>query len=95
MADNNLSQNGLKSPQAPAPGISAVAIPEGSAIPPPGQTASNAVGKPSTTSQANNNIVGVHYKIGRKIGEGSFGIIYEGLVFCSAHPLLLRCQFIK
>ena len=24
------------------------------------------------------NIVGVHYKIGRKIGEGSFGIIYEG-----------------
>lgn len=25
-----------------------------------------------------NNVIGVHYKIGRKIGEGSFGIIYEG-----------------
>lgn len=24
------------------------------------------------------NIVGVHYKIGRKLGEGSFGIIYQG-----------------
>ena len=25
-----------------------------------------------------NNIVGVHYKVVRKIGEGSFGVIYEG-----------------
>jgi hypothetical protein len=24
------------------------------------------------------NVVGVHYKVGKKIGEGSFGIIYEG-----------------
>lgn len=24
------------------------------------------------------NIVGDHYKVGKKIGEGSFGIIYEG-----------------
>jgi hypothetical protein len=23
-------------------------------------------------------VIGVHFKIGRKIGEGSFGIIYEG-----------------
>lgn len=28
---------------------------------------------------AGTNVVGVHYKIGRKIGEGSFGIIYEGI----------------
>ncbi|KAG0166510.1 casein kinase I [Apophysomyces sp. BC1015] len=27
---------------------------------------------------ASSNVVGVHYKVGRKIGEGSFGIIYEG-----------------
>ena len=27
------------------------------------------------------NVVGVHYKVGRKIGEGSFGVIYEGLVY--------------
>ncbi|ODV81157.1 kinase-like protein [Suhomyces tanzawaensis NRRL Y-17324] len=25
------------------------------------------------------NIVGVHYKVGKKIGEGSFGIIFEGI----------------
>lgn len=32
---------------------------------------------PST--QSSNNVVGVHYKVGKKIGEGSFGIIYEGM----------------
>lgn len=24
------------------------------------------------------NIVGVHYRVGKKIGEGSFGVIFEG-----------------
>jgi hypothetical protein len=24
------------------------------------------------------NVVGVHYRVGRKIGEGSFGVLYEG-----------------
>jgi casein kinase 1 len=37
---------------------------------------------PSQSSTANpgqsHNVVGVHYKVGKKIGEGSFGIIYEG-----------------
>jgi casein kinase 1 len=27
---------------------------------------------------SSNNVVGIHYKIGKKIGEGSFGIIYQG-----------------
>jgi casein kinase 1 len=39
------------------------------------QTPSNTGSK---TQQGGNNVIGVHYKIGRKIGEGSFGIIYEG-----------------
>ncbi|KAI8069456.1 kinase-like domain-containing protein [Gongronella butleri] len=30
---------------------------------------------PTTTSH---NVVGVHYRVGKKIGEGSFGVIYEG-----------------
>lgn len=38
------------------------------------QTRSNS----STHSVSSSNVVGVHYKVGRKIGEGSFGIIYEG-----------------
>jgi serine/threonine protein kinase len=25
------------------------------------------------------NVVGVHYRVGKKIGEGSFGVIYEGI----------------
>lgn len=29
---------------------------------------------PSSTA----NIVGVHYRVGKKIGEGSFGVIFEG-----------------
>lgn len=32
----------------------------------------------SSSSVTTSNVVGVHYKVGRKIGEGSFGIIYEG-----------------
>lgn len=30
-------------------------------------------------SSSSSNIVGVHYKVGKKIGEGSFGVIFEGL----------------
>ncbi|KAF7721878.1 casein kinase I [Apophysomyces ossiformis] len=32
----------------------------------------------SSSIAAASNVVGVHYKVGRKLGEGSFGIIYEG-----------------
>ncbi|KAI8337511.1 kinase-like domain-containing protein [Chlamydoabsidia padenii] len=31
-----------------------------------------------TASTSSHNVVGVHYKVGKKIGEGSFGVIYEG-----------------
>ncbi|KAI8874694.1 binary complex of casein kinase-1 with Cki7 [Backusella circina FSU 941] len=31
------------------------------------------------TGHSSNNVVGNHYKIGKKIGEGSFGIIYQGI----------------
>jgi hypothetical protein len=42
------------------------------------QAASPATQDTSRSTGSNHNVVGVHYKIGRKIGEGSFGIIYEG-----------------
>ena len=29
-------------------------------------------------SSASSNVVGVHYRVGKKIGEGSFGVIFEG-----------------
>ncbi|KAG2220197.1 hypothetical protein INT45_005370, partial [Circinella minor] len=34
--------------------------------------------KSSSSSASSHNVVGMHYKVGHKIGEGSFGIIYEG-----------------
>lgn len=29
-------------------------------------------------STSSSNVVGVHYRVGKKIGEGSFGVIFEG-----------------
>ena len=29
-------------------------------------------------SSSSNNVVGAHYRVGKKIGEGSFGVIFEG-----------------
>lgn len=34
--------------------------------------------KSTGTNKSSSNIVGVHYKVGKKIGEGSFGVLYEG-----------------
>lgn len=34
--------------------------------------------KPSTMASSSSNVVGVHYRVGKKIGEGSFGVIFEG-----------------
>lgn len=38
----------------------------------------------STHAQASSsNVVGVHYRVGKKIGEGSFGVIFEGISYFS------------
>lgn len=36
------------------------------------------VANTSLSSANNNSVVGLHYKIGKKIGEGSFGVLFEG-----------------
>ena len=46
--------------------------------PPPLQKNNSTV---SSSSQNSTNIVGVHYRVGKKLGEGSFGVLYEGLLF--------------
>jgi hypothetical protein len=33
---------------------------------------------PHNMSSSSSNVVGVHYRVGKKIGEGSFGVIFEG-----------------
>lgn len=37
-------------------------------------------------SSSTQNIVGVHYRVGKKIGEGSFGVIFEGQLPLTSIP---------
>ncbi|KAJ3247993.1 casein kinase I [Chytriomyces hyalinus] len=41
---------------------------------------------------ANSNIVGSHYRVGRKIGEGSFGVIYEGVSLLNNLPIAIKFE---
>ncbi|KAL0076226.1 kinase-like domain-containing protein [Phycomyces blakesleeanus] len=38
------------------------------------------------------NVVGVHYKVGRKLGEGSFGIIYEGTNLLNSQQVAIKFE---
>ena len=44
------------------------------------------------TVSESSNLVGTHYKICRKIGEGSFGIIYEGLNLLNNTPIAVKFE---
>ncbi|KAI8994633.1 kinase-like domain-containing protein [Pilobolus umbonatus] len=46
---------------------------------------------PSNSVSASN-VVGVHYKVGRKIGEGSFGIIYEGINLMTNQQVAIKFE---
>jgi len=43
-------------------------------------------------SSSSSNIVGVHYKVGKKIGEGSFGVIFEGECMIRSMSVLLSVR---
>ncbi|SAM01454.1 hypothetical protein [Absidia glauca] len=38
------------------------------------------------------NVVGVHFKVGRKIGEGSFGVIYQGTNLLNNQPVAVKFE---
>ncbi|KAJ1993276.1 Palmitoylated plasma membrane-bound casein kinase [Dimargaris cristalligena] len=38
------------------------------------------------------NVVGVHYQVGKRIGEGSFGIIYEGINLLNNQPVAIKFE---
>lgn len=38
------------------------------------------------------NLVGVHYRVGKKIGEGSFGVIFEGQSVRQVSALTSYCS---
>lgn len=42
--------------------------------------------------RTSNNIVGVHFKVGKKIGEGSFGIIYQGTNLLSNEQVAIKFE---
>ena len=48
-------------------------------------------------ASSSSNVVGVHYRVGKKIGEGSFGVIFEGTNLLNNQQVaikfvrLLRC----
>jgi len=48
-------------------------------------------GHPSP-SVSNNGIVGGHYKVGKKIGEGSFGVVFEGLKVTTGQPVAIKFE---
>lgn len=41
-------------------------------------------------SSSSSNIVGVHYKVGKKIGEGSFGVIFEGTNLLNSQTVAIK-----
>lgn len=41
---------------------------------------------------SSSNIVGVHYKVGKKIGEGSFGIIFEGINLLNNQQVAIKFE---
>ena len=57
---------------------------------PPINSNANLIG--ADKKSASPNVVGVHYRVGRKIGEGSFGVIYEGLNLLNNAPVAIKFE---
>ncbi len=43
-------------------------------------------------NSSSNNVVGAHYRVGKKIGEGSFGVIFEGVSAHEPSPCAPQCH---
>ncbi|KAK7693536.1 bifunctional choline kinase/ethanolamine kinase cki1 [Cerrena zonata] len=46
----------------------------------------------SHSSGSSNNVVGVHYRVGKKIGEGSFGVIFEGVNLLNSQTVAIKFE---
>ncbi|KAF8899896.1 kinase-like domain-containing protein [Gymnopilus junonius] len=49
-------------------------------------------GHPSHSVSSSNGIVGGHYKVGKKIGEGSFGVVFEGVKVTTNQPVAIKFE---
>ncbi|TIA92676.1 hypothetical protein E3P99_00527 [Wallemia hederae] len=45
-----------------------------------------------SSSSGNSSIVAVHYKVGKKIGEGSFGVIFEGTNLLNSQTVAIKFE---
>lgn len=43
-----------------------------------------------SSSTGSNNVVGIHYRVGKKIGEGSFGVIFEGTNLLNSQTVAIK-----
>ncbi|KAJ3222606.1 casein kinase I [Chytriomyces hyalinus] len=43
-------------------------------------------------SGMSHNVVGMHFKVGKKIGEGSFGMVYEGVNVLNSQPIAIKFE---
>ncbi|CAM0142273.1 unnamed protein product [Umbelopsis sp. WA50703] len=48
--------------------------------------------KSKSNSSTSSNVVGVHYRVGKKIGEGSFGVIYEGINLLNNQQIAIKFE---
>ncbi|CAI4514592.1 CPA_1a_G0024840.mRNA.1.CDS.1 [Saccharomyces cerevisiae] len=55
-------------------------------------TATTAANSNSNSSRDDSTIVGLHYKIGKKIGEGSFGVLFEGTNMINGVPVAIKFE---
>ncbi|KAF7294821.1 Kinase-like protein [Mycena indigotica] len=51
-----------------------------------------AVASMSAHSSSSANLVGIHYRVGKKIGEGSFGVIFEGTNLLNSQTVAIKFE---
>lgn len=45
-----------------------------------------------SSGSSSSNVVGVHYRVGKKIGEGSFGVIFEGTNLLNQQQVAIKFE---
>ncbi|CDZ97324.1 casein kinase i [Phaffia rhodozyma] len=46
----------------------------------------------SSSTSSSSNVVGTHYRVGKKIGEGSFGVIFEGTNLLNSQTIAIKFE---
>ncbi|KAH9949960.1 kinase-like protein [Amylocystis lapponica] len=49
-------------------------------------------GHHTSQSATSNGIVGAHFRVGKKIGEGSFGVVFEGTNMLNSQPVAIKFE---